>query len=303
MTSGDRSSSTRSMTGFARVVGSAGDVDIEVEARSVNSRFLEVNLKGPRWVMGVEREARAIFQKLHRRGRVDVVVARRVLRGERTRAAINTDELDGLVSAYSDACKRYGVRGDSLGAFIGSVVLREAFSAEESEALSEQETKVLVGLLEKASISLAVTRETEGLALVGDISLRVSRLEQIRRDIGERMEGASQRVRDRLMERISLITPEVRVDPERLALEVALIAERSDVSEELSRLEIHIQQFLKTSSGHPDGVGRKLDFLTQEIGRELNTIGSKVQDALVQGLVVDGKAELERVREQVQNIE
>ena len=117
------------------------------------------------------------------------------------------------------------------------------------------------------------------------------------------MAGASMRLRERLLERLALITADIKADPERMALEVALLADRVDVSEELSRLEIHMQQFLKTLQGHPDGVGRKLDFLTQEIGREFNTTGSKAQDALVQGLVVDAKAELERIREQVQNIE
>jgi uncharacterized protein (TIGR00255 family) len=100
-----------------------------------------------------------------------------------------------------------------------------------------------------------------------------------------------------------MLAPDVVVDPERLATEVALMADRVDVSEEISRLEIHIQQFRKTLEGHPDGVGRKLDFLTQELGRELNTIGSKAQDAGVQGLVVEAKAEVERIREQIQNVE
>jgi uncharacterized protein (TIGR00255 family) len=118
------------------------------------------------------------------------------------------------------------------------------------------------------------------------------------------MMGASGRIKERLMERVALLAPEVRVDPERVALEVALLADRVDVSEELSRLEIHCSRFaLILKQGSKDGVGRTLDFITQEIGRELNTIGSKAQDAVVQGVVVEAKAELERIREQVQNIE
>jgi uncharacterized protein (TIGR00255 family) len=107
-----------------------------------------------------------------------------------------------------------------------------------------------------------------------------------------------------MQERLSALAPEVVIQPERLAQEVALLADRIDISEELSRLDIHLSQSaLLIRDGHADGVGRKLDFMTQEIGRELNTIASKAQDAYVQGIVVEAKAELERIREQVQNVE
>jgi uncharacterized protein (TIGR00255 family) len=126
----------------------------------------------------------------------------------------------------------------------------------------------------------------------------------LREAIAAEAASAPVKLKARLLERVGLLAPEVRLDPERLALEVALLADRVDVSEELSRLKIHLAQFRAILTGSPeDGVGRKLDFTTQEIGRELNTIGSKAQDAVAQGYVVEAKAELERIREQVQNIE
>lgn len=303
MSNGTVTSIARSMTGFARVSGVVDGTGLDVEVRAVNQRYLEINLKGPKFLNGMERDIKAIFQRLHRRGRIDIAVNRRTKASPSPAVRVNSDALDPIVAAYTEACKRYGVRGDGLAAFIGTLVLRDSTIVDESEMLSEDESALLRGLFEQASQALGETRAAEGVALVADVTVRLSALDRIRTAIGERMAGASGRLRERLLERLELIAADIKADPERMALEVALLADRVDVSEELARLEIHIQQFLKTLQGHPDGVGRKLDFLTQEIGREFNTVGSKAQDAWAQGLVVEAKAELERIREQVQNIE
>jgi uncharacterized protein (TIGR00255 family) len=158
--------------------------------------------------------------------------------------------------------------------------------------------------MSQASSALFDARRAEGIGLVSDIEPRLVTISTLRQSISQQMSGAPTRLKERLLERVSALAPEVKVDPERLALEVALLADRVDVSEELSRLDIHVTQFSSIlKQGHKDGVGRTLDFITQEIGRELNTIGSKAQDAVVQGLVVQAKTELERIREQVQNVE
>lgn len=303
MSSNDATSSLKSMTGFARVSGSTAAVDLDLEIKSVNSRYLEVNLKGPRSVSAYERDVKTTLQRLHRRGRIDVVVTRRAKAAAPATERENWEHLDASVAAYTSACKRYGVRGDTMGQFVASLILREGASVDDSSGIEEQETKLLMDLVSQGSQLLYAVRETEGRALFLDIAQRVALLERLRGDIATKMSGAPERLRERLTERLKGIAPDLAVDPERLALEVALLADRVDVSEEISRLEIHLGQFRKTLQGHVDGVGRKLDFLTQEIGRELNTIGSKAQDAGVQGLVVDAKAELERIREQVQNIE
>jgi uncharacterized protein (TIGR00255 family) len=291
------------MTGFARVAGSTASVDLDLEVKSVNSRYLEVNLKGPRCIAVLERDVKAVLQRLHRRGRIDVAVTRRAKAAAPSAERENWEQLDAAVAAYTSACKRYGVRGDTLAQFLGSIVLREGASTEDSNAVDEQESKLFMDLVAQASQLLYGAREGEGRALFSDVAQRVSLIERLRAEIATKMSSAPERLRERLSDRLKLIASDISVDPERLALEVALLADRVDVSEELSRLEIHLGQFRKTLQGHVDGVGRKLDFLTQEIGRELNTIGSKAQDAGVQGLVVDAKAELERIREQVQNIE
>jgi uncharacterized protein (TIGR00255 family) len=291
------------MTGFAKVGGSVSDVEIDVEVKAVNHRFLEVALRGVPKVGVLERELKGLFQNLHSRGRIEVVVTRRVSI-ERQRGAEQLGSLDSLVTVYLAACKRYGARVDDLAQFIGQAILKERLGDEQPSEISDQEGALLEELITRASIELFDSRKREGAALVKDIQGRLKQLINLRRSIEKQMSGASKRVSARLKERISALAPEIKVNPDRLAVEVALLAERVDVSEELVRLGIHVDQFgTLLKAGEPSGIGRKLDFLTQEIGRELNTIGSKAQDGVVQGLVVEAKSELEKIREQVQNIE
>ena len=295
--------SVKSMTGFARVSFGAETLEIDIEVKSVNQRYLEIIFKAPRRYSAIERDVKAIFQQQHRRGRIEISVTRRskdVGNGSGFEFSL---AFDSAVKRYSAACKRYGAHGDNLADFIGELVLRDGMAGEDSDLLSQDETLNLLRIISEASEALVVMRETEGLGLVSDIVQRLSTIESLRSEIGVIMEGAPTRIKERMEERLKVVASDLRLDPERLALEVALLAERVDVSEELARLDIHLAQFRATLKGHLDGIGRKLDFMTQEIGRELNTVASKAQDARVQGFVVDAKVALERIREQVQNVE
>jgi uncharacterized protein (TIGR00255 family) len=293
----------KSMTGFAKAAGSLPSGDFDLEVKSVNSRYLEVSVKGLPRLGGLERELRSIFQKLHCRGRIDVLINRRAAESKRE-VSLENKNTDALVSAYATMCRRYGASADHLSQFIGSLILRESSASADTAELGDDEINLVRNLCEQVSEVLASARLTEGAALVADIAPRVRKLQTFASVIAEHMSSAPERLRDRLTERLRQLAPEVVLNADRLALEVAMLADRVDVSEELSRLSIHLGQFhVSLEQGAPDGVGRKLDFLTQEIGRELNTIGSKAQDAVVQGVVVDAKAELEKIREQVQNIE
>ena len=295
--------SVKSMTGFARVSFGAETLEIDIEVKSVNQRYLEIIFKAPRRYSAIERDVKAIFQQQHRRGRIEISVTRRskdVGNGSGIEFSL---AFDSAVKRYSAACKRYGAHGDNLADFIGELVLRDGMAGEDSDLLSQDETLNLLRIISEASEALVVMRETEGLGLVSDIVQRLSTIESLRSEIGVIMEGAPTRLKERMEERLKVVASDLRLDPERLALEVALLAERVDVSEELARLDIHLAQFRATLKGHLDGIGRKLDFMTQEIGRELNTVASKAQDARVQGFVVDAKVALERIREQVQNVE
>jgi uncharacterized protein (TIGR00255 family) len=302
MASKQKSGSLRSMTGFSRVSFGGHGVELDVEVRSVNHRFLDVVVKGPRAYASFERDIKTIFQRLHRRGRIEVSIARRVV-ADAGEVEVLPASIDRYVKLYGAACKRYGISTDSLGPFIGQVLLREGNLVEEGVLVPEEEVAVLLRVVDEASEALAVMRESEGAALVGDLSKRLEVLEGQVSSIQGMSGSAPVRLRERLAERIKLIAPDVRVDEQRFAAEVAFLCDRIDISEEISRARIHIAAFGLALKGGAEGVGRKLDFLTQEIGREFNTIGSKAQDAAVQGVVVDAKAELERIREQVQNIE
>lgn len=303
MAASDRAHAVKSMTGFARVSGSLPGVDVDLEVRAVNSRYLELSIKGVSQLGALERELKAIFQRRHSRGRIDLAINRRVATTRRAPGA-NDETTDALIAAYASTCRRYGAPAEGLAHFIGSLILREGYGAADSVEMSDAELQLLKELCEKASGALFETRMTEGASLVAEITPRVHRLQGLTEAVQTQMSGAPERVRERLLERLKQLAPEIVVNPERLALEVALLADRIDVTEEVSRLTIHIGQFLMSvQQGSVDGVGRRLDFLTQEIGRELNTIGSKAQDAMVQGHIVEAKAELEKIREQVQNIE
>lgn len=303
MAKGAKQPGIKSMTGFARV--SFGDplVELDVEVKSVNHRFLEVMFKAPKCYALFERDVKAALQQLHKRGRIEVSISRRARQGSQPVVEDFSPEFDGAVKRFSAACKRYGARGDSLADLLGQLILREGAGEAEGVAVSAEEAGHLLRIVSEASQALAAMRESEGAGLEAEISQRTAVIAELRAKIGQLMEGAPKRLRERMQERLKGLAPEIKADPERLALEVAILADRVDVTEELARLDIHLEQFRQTLGGHPDGVGRKLDFMTQEIGREFNTIGSKAQDARVQGLVVEAKAELERIREQVQNVE
>ncbi len=290
------------MTGFSRVSFGGHGIELDVEVRSVNHRFLDVVVKGPRSYVSFERDIKAIFQRLHRRGRIEVSITRRAQR-EGAELEVLPASLDRYVKLYGAACKRYGISTDSLGAFIGQVLLREGHLHDEEALVPEDEVAVLLRVVDEASEALSVMRESEGAALSADLSNRLEILQGQVSAIHDLSSVAPARLRERLMDRIQLIAADVRIDEQRFATEVAFLSDRIDISEEISRARIHLTTLKDALTGGMEGVGRKLDFLTQEIGREFNTIGSKAQDAAVQGIAVEAKAELERVREQVQNIE
>jgi uncharacterized protein (TIGR00255 family) len=293
----------RSMTGFARVTGSCQEVDLEVEIKSVNHRFFEVAVKAPRARALLERDIGSILRGSHRRGRFDVAVYRRI-NASSIKDSTPLSGYDVAVARYSAACKRFGAGSDGLAQFIGALVLKDLSAFGEGGEISDEEHREILNLTSRASDALKESRAIEGAAISTDISRRISAIDSMRDAIATRVAKSPERFHARLTEKLAGLSSELKLDPERLALEVAILADRVDISEELTRLSIHLNQFQNLlKAGHSDGVGRKLDFTLQEIGRELNTIGSKVQDADAQGIVVEAKAELERAREQVQNVE
>jgi uncharacterized protein (TIGR00255 family) len=289
------------MTGYGRKEVSAPGIHATIEIRSVNNRFIDVQVKAPRSFAALEPRIRKAVQDSCSRGRIDVFVTRS---GEReTAGKLDVDER--LVNQYVGLMRsirdRFGLSGDIdislIAGFPGLVTLSE--DKEDTEAIWQ----ALSGGLGQALQELDGMRTEEGRALVADMAGRLNAIEGLMRAVESAAPATVEQARKRMSETLSRLLAE-QPDPVRLAQEIALLAERTDVTEELTRLNSHIRQFralISEPTGDP--VGRKLDFLLQEMGREANTIASKAMNSQIAYHIVDIKAELEKIREQAQNIE
>ncbi|MCA1825460.1 MAG: YicC/YloC family endoribonuclease [Myxococcales bacterium] len=290
----------RSMTGFGAGRGEAGGEALTVELRAVNGKFCEVKPRLPRELASLEPELVKAIKARISRGMIDVFVRR-----DAAGARGLTPKTDlPLAAAYAKALRELkdelGLAGEpsvhDIAAMEGVLTLGEA--AADAEKLAA----ALRAALHDALDALDQMRRREGEALAADLAARLSNIEAQARQVQQLAPLQIEAARDRLTARIAELTRGIPLDPSRLAQEVALIADRTDVAEELTRLASHLAQ-ARGLIGSDAPAGRKLEFLVQEVNREINTIGSKSQHAGIAQLVVDLKAELERVREQVQNVE
>jgi uncharacterized protein (TIGR00255 family) len=284
------------MTGFGRAVVDAADEGrLRVEIRSVNHRGLDLKVRTPQPDAFCEAEIGRAVRAAVERGSVTVHV-----RDEASAARAGID--DGRARQVHAALERLRaelriaepVGLDAIAAFMSTA----GASGLEGEALWE----ALRPALDEALADLVASRRREGAALAEDIEGRLARLGALVGEIRGAAAALPERFGKRLEERLAALRGQAGFEAGRIAQEAALMAERLDVSEELVRLETHLRHMRELARA-PGAVGRKLDFLVQEVGRELNTIGSKAQDAGVAALVIDGKAELEKLREQAQNVE
>ncbi|HYG60855.1 MAG TPA: YicC/YloC family endoribonuclease [Symbiobacteriaceae bacterium] len=290
----------RSMTGFGRgeAAGEAGRIVVEMKA--VNHRFSEVVFRMPRQFNSMEDPARKLIQSRISRGRVDVFISWEAAANAK---GVKVDK--ELAMAYYNALIELGreIGSKSELSLDTLAKLPDVLKVEDSEVTAEQLWPPFESAVIQAVDSLVAMREREGSGLAADLLARVDRLHQLRETVAQRAPQVVEEYRTRLTRRLEeLLGSPNPVDPQRLAQEVAMFADRSDVAEELQRLGSHLAQFREALAGD-EAVGRKLDFLVQEIGREVNTIGSKANDATITNQVVDAKSELEKIREQVQNIE
>ncbi len=291
----------RSMTGYGRAECGEAEGSFTAEMRSVNNRYLDVQVKLPRSIAALETRIRKAVQERFARGRIDVFIGRGGRDVMPFRLTVNHHLAGQYLDILRDLKDRFDLRGDidvSLVSELPEVVVREDIS-EDLEHLWEQLHPVLV----RAMDGLAGMRNAEGAALGRDIVERLRSIETLAASISARAPETVEAARLRMHEALQRVLKEPP-DPMRLAQEIALLAERTDVTEELTRLGIHLGQFramIEARSSEP--VGRKLDFLLQEMGREANTVASKALDADISLQVVNIKAELEKIREQAQNIE
>jgi uncharacterized protein (TIGR00255 family) len=283
-----------SMTGFGRASVAAGRRSFSVEVRSVNHRGLDVKVRGRDLDAAAEIEVLRAVKAAVERGSVVVSVREEGLE----RGAIDADRIRQVHASLEAVRQQLGLPGE-----VDLATVAAFLDDDHAEDVSGATWEVLRPALDAALVGLQGMRGEEGRALAADLR---ARLERLRRTVTAIAAGAATlptRAARRLTERLAALASEAPLEPSRLAQEVALLAERLDVSEELVRLETHLAHLQRLIDGAGAAAGRKMDFVVQEIGRELNTVAAKVQDAELAALVIEAKAELEKIREQAQNVE
>ncbi|MDR0596234.1 MAG: YicC family protein [Clostridiales Family XIII bacterium] len=295
----------RSMTGFGRGESSDGVRTAQAEIRSVNHRYGEISVKLPRRYAFAEDAARRVAKAGISRGKADISVSLFSEADEDAAVAVNTPLVTQYFKGLRDLQKSYDVTGDitlELLAGMPDVFMPTAAHVDEEAAIA-----VITAAVGAAVESLNEMRCAEGSKLAADIAARGAAIEKATYIVEEKSRGLPEAYAEKLRVRIAELLGKgggAELAEERIALEAAVFADKSDITEEIVRLRSHIaqlQKFMDGDSGEP--LGKKLDFLVQEMNREANTIGSKANDIEVTRVMLDIKGEVEKIREQVQNIE
>lgn len=289
-----------SMTGFGRTTLEHDGREITIELKSVNHRYLDLGFRMPRAINFVEDTLRGVINSELSRGHVDVFVYYKNNREDARKVNIDTNLLGEYLIAARAAAAEFDLRDD-----IGlSTALRLPDITEIVEKDEDREAvcQLVAEACRKACAELKDMRAKEGARLCSDLYAKSEAVEKIGESIALRAPMVVEEYRVKLNERIEKLLADVDVDRARLATEVAIFADKASIDEELVRLKSHIVQFRAMLDG-TEPAGRKLDFIVQEMNREFNTMGSKANDGDIVNLVIQGKGEIEKIREQVQNIE
>ncbi|MEE9182803.1 MAG: YicC/YloC family endoribonuclease [candidate division NC10 bacterium] len=290
----------KSMTGYGRAEGATATHLYVLEIQAFNHRFTDIRIRFPRALASMEHELHRELRGRVHRGRFDVQVTEKLL-GEIPRTLrIDRGAIEQYVGTLRELQRELNLQGDvTIEAVIG---LRDLVSLEATEVDLAETGMVLRQLIHRAMDEAESMRRKEGENLARGLEGGLTQIEAALQTVEARVPHIVEAYRTRMQERVSALLDAPLSDPDRLAQEVVLFADRSDITEECTRLKSHLQQFRSILQGAGPH-GRRLEFLLQEMHREINTIGAKAADALISPVVVEIKADLERLREQVQNIE
>ena len=290
----------RSMTGFGRAQGVLGGKDITVEIRSVNHRYFEFSARLPRAYSWLEEKLKGVAQGAASRGKVEVSLLIQTVEGSDAQVVVNT----ALAREYVEALRELGRELDLPDDLSLSAVARfgEIFTLRRAPDDEEEVQANVLAVAAQAAERFSQMRRAEGEKLREDILGRLISIEERVAQVEERSPQTVAEYRQKLTARMEELLGKAAVEEQRILAEAAIVADRRAVDEETVRLRSHIAQ-LRSILDTPEAVGRKLDFLVQEMNREANTIGSKAQDVRIAQVVVEIKSEIEKIREQVQNIE
>ena len=290
----------KSMTGYGRAVETVNGREFTVELRSVNNRYLDCSVRLPRMVSFAEDAVKQAVKASVSRGKVDVFISVRSEAGDEVVVNLNKAVLESYLAAMRQMVADYGVQDDISASAVSR--LPEVFTMEKPQVDEEQLQKDLLQVVAKALEGYDAMRCTEGAALDADLRSRGNTILEL---VSQVEQGNAQTVVDyraRLEAKLKEVLANTSIDESRILTEAAIFADKVAVDEETVRLRSHLDQ-MNTMLSTGGAVGRKLDFLLQEMNREANTIGSKCTDVRLARIVVDIKAELEKIREQTQNIE
>ena len=290
----------KSMTGYGRAVETVNGREFTVELRSVNNRYLDCTVKLPRTLSFAEETVKQAVKNAISRGKVDVFITVHSENGTEAKVSLNAAVVEGYLAAMEKMAADYPIRNDISVSLLSR--MPEVFTVEKPEVDEQQLLSDLMQVVSQALEGYNNMRITEGKALENDLRSRGAVIEEL---VGQVEAGNAQTVIDyraRLEGKLREVLASTTIDESRILTEAAIFADKVAVDEETVRLRSHLQQMyaMLTTGG---AMGRKLDFLLQEMNREANTIGSKCTDVRLARIVVDIKAELEKIREQTQNIE
>jgi len=290
----------KSMTGYGAAKGASGKIEISVEIKSVNNRYLDCTIKLPRVYSSFEESLKSIIQKKISRGKVDVFVMIDSSNADDVEIKLNRPLAEAYLSAIRDLTGEYALSGNITAIELSR--FPDVLQAVKRETDQDQLCADITLILEEAVSGFNAMRTREGERLFRDIASRLDEIDRLTDSAEEISPRSVSEYRKKLEIRMQEVLQTAEVDQQRILTEAAIFADRVAINEETVRLRSHIAELRKMLES-PEPVGRKIDFLVQEFNREANTIGSKGNDAEMSRLIVDLKAEIEKIREQAQNIE
>ncbi|MDH3394267.1 MAG: YicC family protein [Desulfobulbaceae bacterium] len=289
----------RSMTGYGRGQAQVDGLSFSVEIRAVNHRYGDVNIKAPRLLMPLEAQIKKQVSALLKRGKIDVFINQETTDQIAAQPKLNRPLAEAYVKLFKGMVDDYDLSGGvSLGLLAAQ---KDLLSLEELDVDQRELSACLADSLDVALRALLVMREKEGEATAVDIGQRLDLLDELLAKVVVRAPQVAIEWQQKLKDRLERLGDDAG-DPQRVAQEIAIFADRCDISEEVTRFQSHLDQFRDLMQQN-EPVGRQMDFLVQELNRETNTMGSKSNDAELTNSVVGMKSELEKIREQVQNME
>ncbi len=292
----------KSMTGFGRGEYTDGKRNVTAEIRTVNHRYADITVKMPKRYSFAEEAVKAIVKQKIRRGKAEVAILFETLTEADTTVRLNTPVADQYLRSLREMKDLYGLEGEIDVRLLSSMpdVLKAIPDVEDEEEIS----RLITEAVSRAVDANDAMRITEGNRLAEDLLHRGDLIRGLVSGIAERAPMVASEYVEKMRERIGeLLDGAVEIPEERILTEAAIFADKANITEELVRLDSHLKQLQDILTNSTDPVGKKLDFLVQEMNREANTIGSKANDLEITSLMLETKSEIEKIREQVQNIE